>query len=216
LTDDGPHAKIGARTAGEFDGRQTRDSTFAHDANVPRAGYDKVDVLRVQRMNTACLHMRWVPKSQKMKMGSEPGVRISIRRAARRIDACRGQPEGRFMKPIALALGLAFLLIALSAQADPKTVAPTPSAIACLLEHRKAYFSAPPRGCDFHAPSLPRAARNSEKKSGRRFDRLVPNKSGMACLFDRMSALGIEGIGADPETRIGPVLGCAERSKNHD
>jgi len=39
---------------------------------------------------------------------------------------------------------------------------------------------------------------------------LVPNKSGMACLFDRMSALGTEETEADPEARIGLVLGCAE------
>lgn len=65
LTNDGLDARIGGQRVGHFDGRQTCDSTFKEDVEVPAAGWYEVDILYFQRMGTSCLHMRMGPAGQK-------------------------------------------------------------------------------------------------------------------------------------------------------
>lgn len=58
LTNDGLRAKVGGQVVGEFDGRQSCDTTFAVEVEVPKAGWYPLEALYFQRLNTACLHMR--------------------------------------------------------------------------------------------------------------------------------------------------------------
>lgn len=61
LTNDGLDANIGGQQVGFFDGRQTCDSTRIVEVEAPVAGWYPVDILYFQRLETACLHMRWGP-----------------------------------------------------------------------------------------------------------------------------------------------------------
>lgn len=65
-TNDGLRAIIGGQRVGHFDGRQTCDTTFQEEVQVPQAGWYKLDALYFNRMNTSCLMMRWAPPGQKM------------------------------------------------------------------------------------------------------------------------------------------------------
>lgn len=72
LTNDGLRARIGGQVVGEFNGRQSCDTTILSEVEVPVAGWYDVDILYFQRLGTACLHMRmgsegkrprWMPDS---------------------------------------------------------------------------------------------------------------------------------------------------------
>lgn len=67
LTNDGLRAKIGGQIVGEFDGRQSCDSTILTEVEVPIAGWYPVDILYFQRQGTACLHMRMGPDGKRPK-----------------------------------------------------------------------------------------------------------------------------------------------------
>ncbi|MFT7592717.1 MAG: hypothetical protein ACI8R4_000024 [Paracoccaceae bacterium] len=67
LTNDGLNAKIGGQRVGYYDGRQTCDTTVATQVQVPVAGWYKLEALYFQRLQTACLHMRWGPQGSKIK-----------------------------------------------------------------------------------------------------------------------------------------------------
>ncbi|MBY6057769.1 hypothetical protein KUV26_06755 [Leisingera daeponensis] len=67
LTNDGLLAKIGGQVVGEFDGRQSCDSTIVTQVEVPSAGWYPVDILYFQRLGTACLHMRMGPDGKRPK-----------------------------------------------------------------------------------------------------------------------------------------------------
>lgn len=72
FTNDGLDARISGQRVGFFDGRQTCDSTFITEVEVPQAGWYKFDATYFNRLNTSCLMMRmgqkgkglkWVPNS---------------------------------------------------------------------------------------------------------------------------------------------------------
>lgn len=67
LTNDGLRAKIGGQIVGQFDGRQTCDSTVMTEVEVPVAGWYPLDTLYFQRLGTACLHMRMGAEGARMK-----------------------------------------------------------------------------------------------------------------------------------------------------
>ncbi|WP_435660820.1 PA14 domain-containing protein [Leisingera caerulea] len=67
LTNDGLRANIGGQIVGEFDGRQSCDSTIMTQVEVPSAGWYPVDILYFQRLGTACLHMRMGPDGKRPK-----------------------------------------------------------------------------------------------------------------------------------------------------
>ncbi|WP_424978645.1 PA14 domain-containing protein [Leisingera sp. S232] len=67
LTNDGLLANIGGQVVGEFDGRQSCDSTIMTQVEVPSAGWYPVDILYFQRLGTACLHMRMGPDGKRPK-----------------------------------------------------------------------------------------------------------------------------------------------------
>ena len=67
LTNDGLRARIGGQVVGEFDGRQSCDSTILTEVEVPSAGWSPVDILYFQRLGTACLHMRMGPDGKRPK-----------------------------------------------------------------------------------------------------------------------------------------------------
>lgn len=71
-TNDGLDARISGQRVGHFDGRQTCDSTFVTEVEVPQAGWYPFDATYFNRLNTSCLMMRmgergkgmkWVPNS---------------------------------------------------------------------------------------------------------------------------------------------------------
>ncbi|MDC0658098.1 PA14 domain-containing protein [Leisingera sp. SS27] len=67
LTNDGLLARIGGQVVGEYDGRQSCDSTIVTQVEVPSAGWYPVDILYFQRLGTACLHMRMGPDGKRPK-----------------------------------------------------------------------------------------------------------------------------------------------------
>ncbi|WP_323775825.1 PA14 domain-containing protein [Leisingera sp.] len=67
LTNDGLRARVGGQVVGEFDGRQSCDSTILTEVEVPSAGWYPVDILYFQRLGTACLHMRMGPDGKRPK-----------------------------------------------------------------------------------------------------------------------------------------------------
>jgi hypothetical protein len=67
FTNDGLLASIGGQQVGKFNGRQTCDTTFATEVEVPSAGWYKLSALYFNRLNTSCLMMRWAPKGGAMK-----------------------------------------------------------------------------------------------------------------------------------------------------
>ncbi|MGR3760054.1 PA14 domain-containing protein [Roseobacteraceae bacterium NS-SX3] len=67
LTNDGLRARIGGQVVGQFDGRQTCDSTITSTVEVPQAGWYPVDILYFQRYKTSCLHMRMGPQGGRLK-----------------------------------------------------------------------------------------------------------------------------------------------------
>ncbi len=67
FTNDGLLATIGGQQVGKFDGRQTCDSTFSTEVEVPSAGWYKFNALYFNRLNTSCLMMRWAAKGGAMK-----------------------------------------------------------------------------------------------------------------------------------------------------
>ncbi|MCF6432272.1 hypothetical protein K3555_05250 [Leisingera sp. M527] len=67
LTNDGLRARVGGQVVGEYDGRQSCDSTILTEVEVPSAGWYPVDILYFQRLGTACLHMRMGPDGKRPK-----------------------------------------------------------------------------------------------------------------------------------------------------
>lgn len=67
FTNDGLLATIGGQQVGLFNGRQTCDTTFATEVEVPSAGWYKLSALYFNRLNTSCLMMRWAAKGDAMK-----------------------------------------------------------------------------------------------------------------------------------------------------
>lgn len=67
LTNDGLRATIGGQVVGEYDGRQSCDSTIQTEVEVPAPGWYPVDILYFQRLGTACLHMRMGPGGKRPK-----------------------------------------------------------------------------------------------------------------------------------------------------
>ncbi|GGH36701.1 PA14 domain-containing protein [Cribrihabitans marinus] len=67
FTNDGLDARISGQRVGHFDGRQTCDSTYQYDVEVPAAGWYKFDATYFNRLNTSCLMMRWAPKGKRMQ-----------------------------------------------------------------------------------------------------------------------------------------------------
>lgn len=67
FTNDGLDARISGQRVGKFDGRQTCDSTYQYDVEVPKAGWYEFDAVYFNRLNTSCLMMRWAPKGKRMK-----------------------------------------------------------------------------------------------------------------------------------------------------
>ncbi len=65
LTNDGLRASIGGQAVGEFDGRQSCDSTVMSEVEVPKAGWYTIDALYFQRLGSACLHMRMGPQGKR-------------------------------------------------------------------------------------------------------------------------------------------------------
>ncbi|MDE4134970.1 hypothetical protein PXK00_17810 [Phaeobacter sp. QD34_3] len=67
LTNDGLRARIGGQIVGEFDGRQSCDTTVMTEVKVPVAGWYPLDALYFQRLGTACLHMRMGPEGKRLR-----------------------------------------------------------------------------------------------------------------------------------------------------
>lgn len=66
LSNDGLRARIGGKVVGQFDGRQTCDTTIMSEVEVPSAGWYALDILYFQRFGTSCLHMRMGAKGKRV------------------------------------------------------------------------------------------------------------------------------------------------------
>mgnify|MGYP003361702501 CR=1 FL=1 len=67
FTNDGLDAYIGGQRVGRFDGRQTCDSTFVTEVEVPQAGWYEFKATYFNRLNTSCLMMRRAKKGKPLK-----------------------------------------------------------------------------------------------------------------------------------------------------
>ena len=67
FTNDGLDARISGQRIGHFDGRQTCDSTFVTEVEVPQAGWYEFDATYFNRLNTSCLMMRMAERGKGMK-----------------------------------------------------------------------------------------------------------------------------------------------------
>jgi len=67
FTNDGLDAYIGGQRVGRFDGRQTCDSTYVTEVEVPQAGWYEFKATYFNRLNTSCLMMRRAKKGKPLK-----------------------------------------------------------------------------------------------------------------------------------------------------
>lgn len=66
-TNDGLDARIGGQRVGFFDGRQSCDSTYVTEVEVPQAGWYAFEATYFNRLNTSCLMMRRAQKGKPLK-----------------------------------------------------------------------------------------------------------------------------------------------------
>lgn len=68
LVNDGIDAKIGGQKVGYNTIVQPCDPTSKTEVQVPSAGWYDLDAIYFQKAGTACLHMRWAKKGNRMKV----------------------------------------------------------------------------------------------------------------------------------------------------
>lgn len=66
FTNDGLDARISGQQVGLFDGRQTCDSTYITEIEVPQAGWYDFEATYFNRLKTSCLMMRMGPVGAKL------------------------------------------------------------------------------------------------------------------------------------------------------